>query len=64
MTGQPRLSAPAERALAAAGIKTLADFANFTEAEIMLLHGMGPNAMGKVKAALAENGLAFASEQN
>jgi hypothetical protein len=55
-----KLGAPAERALAGAGIKTLKQLTKFSEVEIKQLHGVGPNALGKLRQALAENGLAFA----
>ena len=54
-----KLGAPAERALANAGIKNLKQLTKFSEAEIQQLHGVGPNAMGKLRQALAENGLSF-----
>lgn len=54
------VSAPARRALAAAGFKTLADLTKVREADLAKLHGMGPNALGKLKVKLAEKGLAFA----
>lgn len=54
------LAAPAKRALDSAGIKTLNDLANHTEAEILALHGIGKNAMITLKEALAETGLSFA----
>ena len=57
------LSAPAQRALAGAGIQNLKQLTQFTEAEIKKLHGMGPNAIGKLRQALAEKGLAFASDK-
>lgn len=49
----PRLAKPAQRALAAAGIATLADVARRTDAELLALHGMGPNALAVSRAALA-----------
>lgn len=55
----PKLGAPAERALANAGIKSLKNLTRFTEAQIKQLHGIGPNAMGKLRQALAEEGLSF-----
>lgn len=55
----PKLAAPARRALASAGIKELKDFTRFTEEEITNLHGMGPNAMGKIKSALKTRSLSF-----
>jgi DNA-directed RNA polymerase alpha subunit len=57
------LSAPAQRALAGAGIKNLKQLTKFTEAEIKKLHGLGPNALGKLRQALAEKGLAFAADK-
>src|SRR5687768_12559583 len=54
-----KLGAPAERALAAAGIKNLKQLTKFSEAEIKQLHGVGPNALGKLREALAERGLSF-----
>ena len=56
----PRLAAPAQRALASAGIQRLKQLTAFSEAEIKQLHGMGPNALGKLRQALADKGLAFA----
>jgi Domain of unknown function (DUF4287) len=55
-----KLGAPAERALAGAGIKTLKQLTKFSEVEIKQLHGVGPNALGKLRQALADKGLAFA----
>lgn len=57
-----KLGAPADRALAAAGIKNLKLLTRFTEAEIRQLHGIGPNALGKLRQALADKGLSFAKE--
>jgi hypothetical protein len=59
----PKLGAPAERALANAGIKNLKQLTKFTEAELKQLHGVGPNAVGKLSQALAEKGLAFAEKK-
>ena len=58
----PNLSAPARRALAGAGYTSLAQLTAVTEQELLRLHGMGPNAVRQLKAALAERGLAFAAE--
>ena len=54
-----KLGAPAERALAGAGIKNLKQLTKFSEAEIKQFHGVGPNAIGKLRQALAEKGLSF-----
>lgn len=55
-----KLAAPARRALANAGILTLRDLARRTEAEVMKLHGMGPNAIRTLRLALQERGMSFA----
>ena len=57
----PKLGAPAERALAGAGIQQLNDLTRFSEAEIKHLHGVGPTAMEKLRRAMSEKGLSFAS---
>ena len=54
-----KMGAPAERALANAGIKNLKQLTKFSEAEIRQLHGVGPHAMGKLRQALHEKGLSF-----
>lgn len=58
-TDFPKLSAPAQRALANAGYLNLNQLTKVTEAELAKLHGMGPNALGKLKQALAERGISF-----
>ena len=57
-----KLSQPAQRALAGAGIQNLKQLAKFSEAEIKRLHGIGPNAMEQLRAALAAKGLSFAEK--
>ena len=59
----PKLAQPAQRALAAAGIQRLEQLTKFSEAEIKQLHGMGPNALGKLRQALADKGLSFVGEK-
>jgi hypothetical protein len=54
------LSAPAHRALASVGISRLSQLAKFSEAEVKKLHGMGPNGIEKLRAALHSKGLDFA----
>jgi hypothetical protein len=58
-TDLPKLAAPARRALLGAGFTRLEDLTRVSEAEVMKLHGMGPNAMRALRAALAERGLSF-----
>lgn len=57
----PKLAAPAQRALASAGITRLSDLRQFTEAEIANLHGIGPNALKALKEAMAKNKILFAN---
>jgi len=56
----PRLAAPAQRALASAGVTDLSKLSHMTEADVMALHGMGPNAMTLLKAAMRAKKLSFA----
>jgi len=55
----PKTSAPAMRALTAAGITTLRQLTRMSAEELSQLHGMGPNALGKLRAALEAQGLSF-----
>jgi len=57
-----KLSQPAQRALAGAGIKNLKQLSKFSEAEIKQLHGIGPNALNQLRTALAAKGLSFAEK--
>lgn len=59
----PKISAPAQRALASAGITNLKQLSKFTEVEVAQLHGMGPNALGKLREALKVNGISFKQGQ-
>lgn len=54
-----KLSKPAQRALANAGIKSLKQLSGFTESEIKKLHGIGPDALKKIDAAFKEKGLKY-----
>ncbi len=49
------------RALAAAGITSLKQVSLWRKEDLAELHGMGPKALGILKKALEENGLAFKS---
>ena len=55
-----KLSQPAQRALAGAGIQRLEQLTRFTEEQIKQLHGIGPNALAQLRSALAARGLSFA----
>ena len=59
----PKLSAPAQRALDAAGIHRLEQLTKVRESEIARLHGIGPNTIKQLHHALATNGLSFAAEK-
>jgi uncharacterized protein YdhG (YjbR/CyaY superfamily) len=56
----PKIGAPAQRALQSVGITKLSQLTKFTEAELSRLHGMGPNALGRLREALEAQGLSFA----
>jgi hypothetical protein len=58
-TDLPKLAAPARRALLAAGYTRLGQLTEISEAEVMELHGMGPNALRTLRTALEERGLSF-----
>jgi hypothetical protein len=55
------LGEPAEHALCGAGISCLKDLATFSERQVRQLHGIGPNALGKLRTALTQRGLSFAT---
>lgn len=57
------LAAPAQRALAGAGYTRLEQLAQVTQAEIANLHGVGPNALGKLKEAMSARGLRFKNQR-
>ncbi len=53
------LSAPARRALEAAGINTVKKLSEYSEKEILQLHGMGKSSILKLRLILRKDGLAF-----
>ena len=59
MTGLPAVGRPAANALDLAGITTLEQVAEHTEAELLALHGVGPKAARILREALAARGLAM-----
>jgi hypothetical protein len=61
-TDLPKLAAPAQRALAGAGIRRLDQLTKFSESEIKELHGIGPNALKQLRRALKTEGKSFANE--
>jgi len=60
MAALPKLAAPAQRALAAAGLARLEDVATWRRDDIAALHGIGKGALERLDAALAEAGLGYA----
>ena len=57
------LAQPARRALAGAGFQRLDQLAKVKEADLKKLHGIGPNALKHLRAALHSKGLSFADEE-
>jgi ERCC4-type nuclease len=57
------LSAPARRALTGAGCTRLEDVAKLSEKELKQLHGVGPNAIEKLRQALRQTGRSFAGDR-
>jgi predicted 3-demethylubiquinone-9 3-methyltransferase (glyoxalase superfamily) len=57
--GWPKLSAPAQRALANAGFKKITDLARVREADLLKLHGFGKGSLPALRIALAVKGKTF-----
>ncbi len=55
----PKLGAPALRALDSAGIRHLSQLTNYTEEQLLKLHGFGPKALRILKETLNEKGLSL-----
>lgn len=53
------LAQPALRALASAGINSLSDFTKIRESDLAKLHGIGPNALAKIKTAMENENIVF-----
>ncbi|RTR26751.1 hypothetical protein EKG37_20820 [Robertmurraya yapensis] len=56
-----KLSSPARNALVHEGIDTLQQLSQYTEKEILKLHGIGPVSLPNLRKSLAEEGLSFRS---
>ena len=56
-----RLSSPARNALVHEGITTLEQLAQYTEKEVLKLHGIGRASLPIMRTALEEKGLSFRS---
>lgn len=57
-----RLSKPAQRALAGAGIERLEQLTSYNESALSQLHGVGPKAIEQLRQALHARGLRFAPD--
>ncbi len=57
-----KIGSPARNALIAAGYTQLGQLATCSKHDLLQLHGMGPKALGILRQALHERGLAFADE--
>ncbi len=57
-----KISSPAHRALADAGISSLKKLSKLSEAEVLALHGIGKTAIPVLKSALKLAGLSFAGK--
>jgi len=57
------LASPARRALVQAGYLRLEQLSEISEAEVMQLHGIGPNALAQLRRALGARGLSFAARK-
>lgn len=55
----PKLSAPAQRALASAGITRLDQLAGKPEPEVLALHGLGPAQLSVLRNAMAAHGFSM-----
>lgn len=53
------VASPARRALAAAGVLSVADLARFTEDEVLSWHGVGPRGVVALKELMAERRVSF-----
>jgi hypothetical protein len=56
------IAKPALRALASVGISRLDQVTRLTESQLLALHGVGPKAIGIIKAALGAQGKSLAEQ--
>ena len=59
IAGTLKLSRPAQRALAATGIVTFADLAQWTRSDVAALHGVGPKSFVELDPAMEARGLDY-----
>lgn len=55
----PKIGAPAFRALDSIGIRHLSELTEYTEEQLLELHGFGPKALRLLKEKLNEKGLSI-----
>ena len=55
----PPIGGPALRALARAGVRSLAELSRWSERDLLRLHGMGPKGVRLLGEALAARGSRF-----
>lgn len=55
------ISAPARRALESIGVSEIEQLTNYSERDLLALHGLGPSTIPKLKTALNANNLSFKS---
>lgn len=56
------MSAPARQALEHEGITTVPQLAEYSEKEILALHGVGPSSLPTLNSALEDHDLVFRNE--
>lgn len=56
------ISAPAQRALARAGITSLKTLSTWSTTDLLKLHGLGPSAIPPLRSALRRAGLTFSKK--
>jgi hypothetical protein len=54
-----KIGEPAQRALEIVGINTLTQLCDYSQKEILALHGVGPKAVRILKEILVKEGLSF-----
>ncbi|WP_155590950.1 RNA polymerase alpha subunit C-terminal domain-containing protein [Lysinibacillus cavernae] len=54
-----KLSSPARNALVHEGIDTLQKLSQYTEKDILKIHGIGPATLPSMRSSLEEEGLSF-----
>ncbi|MDF2905143.1 MAG: hypothetical protein K0R34_464 [Herbinix sp.] len=59
-----KLGKPANRALQNNGIETIDQLTEYTEKELLALHGFGPKALGILQKVLEEEGLLLKEEES